>query len=303
MRYLVTGGAGFIGSHLVDRLLLTGDEVVVVVDNLSEGKKERLQIGRGGLVVHEASILEPDSRELFRGVDVVFHLAALPRPQLSIIDPVPAHNVNVTGTLNVLMACKDFGVSRVVFISSASVYGEQERYPCTEDAVPNPMSPYALHKLIGEQYCQLFTQIYGVETNCLRLFNVYGSRMNPDGEYSSLIPKFIKLIKNGIKPTINGSGEQARDFVHVSDVVTAMVAASKSKVFGEVFNVGSGENVSVNLVFALICKSLNTTMEPVYGPAVIEPTQTLANRGKAYSLLGWEPMVDLIDGIWKMAKG
>ena len=302
MKYLVTGGAGFIGSHLVDRLLLNGDEVVVVVDNLSEGKRERLQIGRERLVVHEASILEGESRELFRGVDIVFHLAALPRPQLSIIDPVPAHDVNVTGTLNVLMACKHYQVERMVFISSASVYGEQDRYPCAEDAVPNPMSPYALHKLIGEQYCQLFTQIYGLETNCLRLFNVYGTRMNPYGEYSSLIPKFIRLISDGINPTINGDGEQARDFVHVRDVIEAMMLAAHSDVYGEVFNVGSGRNVSVNEVFRIICQSLGKQIEPIHGPPVIEPTQTLANRGKIYSVLGWEPRVDLTSGIWELAS-
>ena len=301
MRYLVTGGAGFIGSHLVDRLLEGDSEVVVVVDNLSERGGKRLRVGREGLEVHEASILDDKIGDLFRGVDAVFHLAALPRPQLSIIDPVPAHNVNATGTLNVLMGCKDFGVGRMVFISSASVYGEQDKYPCAEGAVPNPMSPYALHKLIGEQYCQLFTQIYGLETNCMRLFNVYGTRMNPHGEYSSLIPKFIRIIKSGERPTINGHGKQARDFVHVRDVVEALVLAAHSDVYGEVFNVGSGVNVSVNEVFRIICQSLRKEIQPIHGPPVIEPTQTLANRGKILSLLGWEPRVDLEHGIWELA--
>ena len=249
-----------------------------------------------GVSFHRRSILDVVG-ELFEGVDVVFHLAALPRPQLSIKDPIPANHVNVDGTLNVLMKCKEHGVKRLVFASSASVYGEQEKYPTLETAKPNPMSPYAVQKLVGEMYCRLFTEIYGVETNCLRLFNVYGSRMDPHGEYSSLIPKFIKLIEEGRRPTIFGTGEQRRDFVHVSDVVKAMELAAESEVCGEVFNVGYSVSYSVNQVFELIREMLDREVEPIHGPAVIEPTQTLADIEKIRDVLGWEPRVNLERGL------
>jgi len=251
---------------------------------------------RDGLSFHHRSLFDVIDG-LFEGVDIVFHLAALPRPQLSIKKPLPADRVNVHGTLRILVKSVENGVKRVVFASSASVYGEQEEYPTPETAKPNPMSPYALQKLVGEMYCQLFTRIYGLETNCLRLFNVYGSRMNPEGEYSSLIPKFIKLIDNGMHPTIFGTGEQRRDFVHVSDVVGAMILAAESEVYGEVFNVGSGWNHSVNQVFGLICKVLGKKTEPIYGPAVIEPTQTWADPTKSLDVLKWTSTMGLEEGL------
>lgn len=295
MKYLVTGGAGFIASHLVDRLLKDGNRVIVV-DDFSEGKWENLQKDSLSLIVCKKSILDDISR-LFRKIDVVFHLAALPRPQLSIKEPWPANLANVTGTLKVLLNCRDNKVKRLVFASSASIYGEQEEYPCLEASRPNPMSPYAAQKLMGEQYCQLFTKIYGVETNCLRFFNVYGSRMNPEGEYAGVFPKFIKLIKNNVRPTIYGDGKQTRDFVHVDDVIGAMVLASESKVFGEVFNVGSGENISVNEVFELLREKLGKKIEPIHGPPVIEPTQTLASMEKIHRILGWKPKISLDEGL------
>jgi len=301
MRYLVTGGAGFIGSHLVDRLLRDGNEVIVI-DDFSEGKWENLQVNHSNLIVYKKSILGKIEK-LFKGVSVVFHLAALTRPQLSIAEPEPSNLVNVSGTLNVLLNSRDKKVERVVFASSASIYGEQEKYPSSEIDKPNPMSPYASQKLMGEQYCQLFTKIYGLETNCLRLFNVYGKRMNPDGEYASLFPKFIKLIRNGIRPTINGTGKQTRDFVYIDDVVESMILASKSKAFGEVFNVGSGESLSVNDAFNIICWKLGKKIEPIYGPAVIEPTQVIADIKKINDVLGWKQEVDLGEGLDIMIRG
>lgn len=288
----VCGSAGFIGGHLVDRLLADGQSVMAL-DDLSEGK---YLPKNPNLEFHQVSVLD-DISKLFRDAETVFHLAALPRPQLSIADPLPAHKVNVDGLLNVLMACKLNRVKRLVFVSSACVYGEQPTYPSKENAVPNPQSPYSLHKLIGEYYCHLFTNLYGLETVSLRCFNVYGNRMNPNGFYASLIPKFIKLIKAGEQPTIFGNGKQARDFVHVSDVVEALCLAAKTRSVDEVFNIGSGKNYSVNAVFELICSTLNKQLEPLYGPAMVEPTQTLAEISKAKVLLKWQPKISLEQGI------
>ncbi len=294
MRYLVTGGAGFIGSHLVARLLEMGE--VIVLDDFSEGKREYLPLNNPHLIIYEASILEP-IRNLFKGVDVVFHLAALPRPQKSIIEPECANEVNVTGTLRVLMACRENKVKRLVFASSASVYGQQDNMPSLETHKPNPMSPYALQKYIGEQYCQLFESIYGLETNCLRLFNVYGDRMNPNGEYASLIPKFITLLKAGKQPPIYGTGFQARDFIYVDDVVNAFLAAAQSEAHGEVFNIGSEKTYSVRIIFEMLRTHLNAKIEPVFEPALIEPDMTLADCKKAHELLGWFNETSLSDGV------
>lgn len=298
MKALVTGGCGFIGSHLVERLLDEGHKVIVI-DDLSEGKLEYLPTDNPNLEFHQKSILD-DIGHLFKDVEAVFHLAALPRPLLSIEEPKPAHEVNVTGTLNILIHCRDHKVGRLVYASSASLYGEQPVYPSPEEATPNPMSPYALHKYIMELYAKLFETLYGLQANGLRFFNVYGDRMNPNGFYASLIPKFIKIIKSGERPTIFGTGEQARDFVYVDDVVEALILASKSKHYGLAFNIGWGKNYSVNEVFKTIRRLLKIDVEPLYGPAVIEPTQTLADSQRARGLLGWEPKVSLEEGIRRL---
>lgn len=294
MKYLVTGGAGFIGSHLVERLLEHAD--VIVLDDFSEGKREYLPLDNPRLIVYEASILEPINN-LFEGVDIVYHLAALPRPQKSIAEPEGAHDVNVTGTLRVLMACLNNKVRRLVFASSATIYGEQGRYPTSEACKPNPMSPYALHKLVGEQYCQLFESIYGLETNCLRLFNVYGSRMNPDGSYASLMPKFIKLMRQGEPPPIYGTGAQSRDFVYIDDVIDAFLMAGWSDAHGEVINIGSEKTYAVRVIFDLLRSRLSVNVNPVYEPAVIEPEMTLADCEKAQRVLGWRSITSISEGI------
>jgi len=297
MNTLITGGCGFIGNHLVRRLLADGHHVLVI-DDFSEGSPENLP-SHDHLRIYCRSVLDR-TIDLFTGIDIVYHLAALPRPQKSIIDPIPSHEVNVTGTLNVLLNCKSWGIRRLVFASSGSVYGEQGADPCLESAVLHPMSPYGLQKIIGEQYCKLFTDIYGVQANCLRFFNVYGGGMNPNGEYASLIPKFIRLIRHGELPTIYGTGKQRRDFVHVSDVVEAMILAAQSPIYGEIINIGSGINYSINEIFDIICEKLGMNIKPLYGPAVIEPTATLANREKAYQLLGWKPSISIEEGIGRM---
>lgn len=300
MKYLVTGGAGFIGSHLVERLLDEGHKVIVI-DNLSEGSLSNLPMTNPNLEFHNLDI-RVNSIGLFSNIDAVFHLAAVTRPQESIENPEEYNNVNVNGTLNILKMARDARVKRVVFASSASAYGEQESYPCLEEAKLNPMSPYALQKQVGEQYCKLFTNIYGLETNCLRFFNVYGNRMNPDSPYSALIPGFIKKIKNGVTPTIFGTGEQARDFCYVDDVVEAIILASRCEKYGEVFNVGWGVNYSVNEVFRTICVLMNKNVIPNYGDALIEPTQTLASPTKSREFLGWIPKVTLQEGIKRMLE-
>lgn len=294
---LVTGGAGFIGSHLVERLLGEGRQVIIV-DDLSEGKLDNLP-KNPNLQFHKKSILD-EIGNLFKGVDTVFHLAALPRPELSIRDPKPANKVNVEGTLNILLNCRDNGVKRIVFASSASVYGEQAKYPSTEKMTPNPMSPYGLHKLIGEQYCQLFEKIYGLETNCLRFFNVYGKRMPPEGEYASLIPAVIKHLKNNQPATIYGDGEQIRDFIYVGDVIDALILASSAKISGEVFNIGYGQNISVNDIYQLVCDKLHKTIKPIHKPARIEPRVTLSDCTKAHKLLGWRPKISFDEGLEKL---
>lgn len=299
MAYLVTGGAGFIGSHLVERLLSEGAKVVVV-DDLSSGKEENLPKSPN-LHLHVKSIND-DLSEIFEKhkIDAVFHLAAIPKVQFSIQNPEETHDVNVNGTLNILDLCRRFGVKRFVLSSSAAVYGTSEKLPNKESDPPSPLSPYALHKLIGEQYCKLFNLLYGMETVCLRYFNVYGPRQNPAGDYATLIPKFISMISKGIAPTINGDGEQTRDFVSVFDVVEANILAAKTAnkdCFGQVFNVGTGKQTTVNEVGKIILKLSKQDIELKHGPSLIEPRNSLADISKSRSILGWSPKVSFEEGL------
>ncbi len=310
MKVLITGGAGFIGSHLVDRLLQEDNLVtvvdgeskkVIVVDDFSEGKYSNLPKDPR-LTVYDANILGKIGH-LFKGVDIVFHMAALTRPQWSILYPAETDKVNVLGTLKVLEHCRDNKVKRVVFMSSSSMYGEQETYPTREDATPYPMCPYALSKQLGEEYCKLFERIYGLEFNAIRPFNVYGSRMNPKGVYSSAVAKFIEVIHKGLPLYITGDGTQARDFVYVDDVVDQMLLMATSKVHGEAFNCGSGTNNSINDLMKTIAKLMGAEINPIHTPAVLEPTQTLADISKAEKLLGWKPKTSLEEGLQKTIEG
>jgi UDP-glucose 4-epimerase len=307
MHYLVTGGAGFIGSHLVDWLVGLGHDVVVV-DDFSTGRGENLaaHAGNGRLTVHRRSITD-DLDDLFRGslFAAVFHLAALPRVQFSIQRPRETHDVNVNGTLNLLEACRRFGVKRFVYSSSSSVYGDQDRLPLVEGMAPNPMSPYALHKLIGEHYARLYHRLFGLETVSLRYFNVYGPRQNPEGDYACLIPKFIALLSRGERPVINGDGEQSRDFTYVGDVVEAnLLAASTTNpaCFGEAFNIGAGQDRSVNQVTAEIVRLTGAQVQPTHGPAVVEPRHTRADMRKAKQLLCWEPQTAFAEGLRNLIR-
>lgn len=294
---LVTGGAGFIGSHLVERLLEEGCKVIVV-DDLSEGRWENLPVN-ANLKNIQASILDNIGKH-FKDVDVVFHLAALPRLRRSVDDPRSTHNVNVDGTFNMLMLAKDNKVKKFVFASSSSVYGDQKKLPLVETMIPNPPVPYSLHKLIGEEYCKMFSNIWGLSTVSLRFFNVYGTRMNPNSNYANLLPKFINQFKKGATPVVNGTGRHSRDFTYITDVVDAMLLAAQTKTSGEVFNVGYGKSISVNQVVKMLNKLMGKNVKPIHGDPVIEPKKTLASSIKAKKILGWIPKVSFEDGVKTM---
>jgi len=285
---LVTGGAGFIGSNLVDELIRRRDEVIII-DNLTTGKKEYIN--------SKAKFYQLDIRDLakikplFTGVDFVFHLAAFPRVQPSIEDPVKANDINLNGTLNVLVASRDAKVKKVVYSASSSAYGMQEKMPLQEDMPPQPLSPYGLQKYVGELYCHLFNEIYGLSTVSLRYFNVYGPRQALEGAYCLVMGIFVRQRLAGEPMTIVGDGEQRRDFTSVVDVVRAnIMAATSDKVGrGEVINIGRGKNYSVNELARMIGgPTINI-------PSRIEPRVTLADNSLAKELLSWEPTMDLPD--------
>ena len=296
---LVTGGAGFIGSHLVQRLLAKGCRVTCL-DDLSEGKWENLP-KHPKLTKVKASILSNISKYASEN-EVIFHLAAIPRLQKSLAFPWQSHRANIDGTLKLLLLAKQHKIKKFIFASSSSVYGNQNRLPFEETMVPDPLVPYSLQKLVGEKYCQMFSRLWGLETIALRYFSVYGPRMNPDGAYALLIPKFIKLISQEIRPTINGGGKQVRDFTYVSDVVDATLLAAESDLSGEVFNIGFGKSISVNDVAQIINRIMGKNIKPVHGPPVVEPKATLSSSKKAKKYLGWEPKVDLEKGLKMMLK-
>ncbi len=298
MHYLVTGGAGFIGTNLTKQLLADG-HTVRVIDNYSAGRKpERIQAG--------AEYIEGDIRDFdtllraMQGVDGVFHMAALPRVPYSIQHPQETHDVNVNGTVNVLLAARDAGVKRVVFSSSSSTYGDQEVFPVTEDdRIKKPIAPYALHKLIGEEYCRVFSEIYGLETVSLIYFNIYGPYFDPEGPYALVIGKFMNQLKNGEPMTVCGDGEYYRDFTHVADAVRANILAMTKDTVGkgERINIGNGKPQSVNDLVSLIG-----------GPHInIEPRQgdiryMEADNTKAKELLGWEPTIAIEEGVSELKK-
>ena len=301
MKYLLTGCAGFIGSHLVERLLKENDTTeVVVIDNMYEGKLSNLPTD-SRLTIYEGSILDP-IEELFHEIDVVFHLAALTRPQESIADPEKYNETNITGVLRVLLLSKKHGVKRVVFVSSASAYGDQKILPTKETAKMNPMCPYALQKMMGEQYARLIQLLYGLEINYVRPFNVYGPRQNPLNPYSAAVPKFIDALIKGKTPYITGDGSQSRDFVYVTDCVEIMYLASKCKQSGEAFNAGSGKSTSISELYNVVCKVMDKDVTPDYVEKVIEPN-TLADMSKVKKLLNYEPQVSLEEGIRRTVNG
>jgi len=242
---VVTGGMGFIGSHLTERLL--ENNKVTVIDNESTGKIENIRhlLGHKNLTVIKGSIVDLNLTEIFKDKDYVFHLAAIPSVPRSVKDPFSSNNSNVTGTLNVLIAAKDAGIKKVIFSSSSSVYGDTPTLPKREDMPINPMSPYAITKATGEMYCRVFQDLYGLPTVSLRYFNVFGPRQDPNSQYSAVIPKFITAILNDESPVIYGDGEQSRDFTFVKNVVDANILSCESKKTG-VFNIACGRRITIN---------------------------------------------------------
>jgi UDP-glucose 4-epimerase len=281
MKAVVTGGEGFIGTHLCRALREQGFDVVSA--DIKSGKD-----------IRDTNLM----RTLCEGADYVFHAAALPRVPFSIEHPQETNDTNVSGTLSVLVAARDAGVKRVVFSSSSSVYGDATEMPLRENMPSQPISPYALHKFVGERYCQLFSTIYNLPTVSLRYFNVYGPGADPNGAYALVIAKFIKQRQEGGPMTITGDGTQTRDYTHVRDVVRAnILAATSEKVAkGEVINIGAGKNASVNRIAELI-GGPSTHIE-----ARLEPHDTLADNSLAKKLLDWDPEVSLEDGIAELKR-
>ena len=302
MRCIVTGGAGFIGSNLVDKLIDGGHEVIIF-DNLSTGQQKNINPKAKFFLIdiaHQPYFENKTMKDIMSGVDVVFHLAALARVQPSIENPIEYHNTNINGTLNMLDACRKYGVKRFVFSSSSSVYGDvrEEDLPTSENSELNPMSPYALHKLVGEQYCKLYSELYGLETVSLRYFNVYGERQPIEGAYTLVMGVFAQQRLNGEKMTIRGDGEQRRDFTYVGDVVDANIKCMEYplELNGDILNVGNGDNKSVNDIADLIGGE-RVNLEPV-----IEPRVTLADNTKIKKLLDWKPTQDLNQWVKKWVK-
>jgi nucleoside-diphosphate-sugar epimerase len=267
-RFLVTGGAGFIGSALVRGLLAHGANRVVVVDNLLTGHERNLE-GVRDFDFHRIDIRDYDAlRQAMEGIEVVFHEAAIPSVPRSIDDPVPSHEVNLNGTFNVLRAAKDAGVRRVVYAASSSAYGDTEDLPKMETMVPRPKSPYAAQKLMGEHYMSVWTACFGLETVSLRYFNVYGPRQDPSSPYSGVLSLFMTAILNRQAPTIFGDGEQSRDFTFVEDVVALNIKAAEapSSVSGQMYNAGNGGRITLNEAWALLEKIEGVRIAPKYGP-------------------------------------
>ena len=299
MRYLVTGGAGFIGSNLVEGLLRRG-ESVRVIDNFSTGKRENLKE-----FVEKIELIEGDIRsyhivrEAVEGVDVILHQAALPSVPRSVRDPITSNEVNVSGTLNILDAAKDAKVKRVVFASSSSVYGDNPELPKHEGLIPNPLSPYAVSKLAGEKYCGVFSRIYGLETVALRYFNVFGPRQDPASQYSAVIPKFITAMLNDRQPIIYGDGEQSRDFTYVANVVEAnILAATKDNVAGIVVNCACHGRITLNDLVKKINEILGKKITPVYKEERLgDIKHSFANISAAVKHLGYNAGVNFETGL------
>jgi len=300
---VVTGRAGFIGSNLVDELVARGF-AVTVIDDLSTGKIENIAklIDDGQVELVEGSIKELALlQEAFTGADYVFHEAAIPSVPRSINNPLASHEANCTGTLNVLIAARDNGVKKVVFASSSSVYGDTPALPKVETMIPNPRSPYAVTKLTGEQYCSVFNEVYGLPTVCLRYFNVFGPRQDPNSRYSAVIPKFVNCIGTDRPPEIYGDGEQTRDFTFVVDVVSANILAATGNATG-VYNIGCSRNTSLNDLVKYISEATGKDIRPVYRePRAGDVKDSPADISRAGEF-GYKPQWTLGDGLRETIK-
>jgi nucleoside-diphosphate-sugar epimerase len=302
--YLVTGGAGFIGSHLVDELLRRGHRVRVA-DSFITGKRQNIDAVVTDDFRQSFELLTGDladaafAREAVAGADYVLHQAAIPSVPRSVEDPVTSHRANVDATLNVLVAARDGRVKRVVYAGSSSAYGDTPMLPKREDMTPNPQSPYALQKLVGEQYMQLFTRLYGLETVTIRYFNVFGPRQDPGSPYSGVISLFLRALVDHRPPTIHGDGEQTRDFTYVANVVDGVLrAVDRKEAAGEVINVATGVRISLNELFARLKALTGNSLVADHGPARAgDVRDSQADIAKAERLLGYRPHVTLDEGL------
>lgn len=298
--YLITGGAGFIGSHIVDALLERG-ESVRVLDNFATGKRENLAHCIERIELIEGDIRDVDTcRSACAGVDFVSHQAALGSVPRSIEDPLTSHAVNVTGSVNMLVAARDAGVKRFVYAASSSTYGDHPGLPKVEEHIGQPLSPYAVTKYANELYAQVFGRCYGLETIGLRYFNVFGPRQDPFSQYAAVIPLFVSALLRNEAPTINGDGEQTRDFTFVANAVEANLKAcsAPTTAVGEVFNIACGERTSLNTLYRQLQSLLGSTLVPVYGPDRFgDVRDSLADIGKAQRLLGYCGAIKLKEGL------
>lgn len=303
-RFAVTGGAGFIGSNIVIELVKNDNEVVVI-DNLLTGNFNNL-FG----VMDQIRFVEGDIQDLdllkreFIDIDYVLHQAALPSVPRSVDDPIASNQNNVDGTLNVLVAARDEGVKRVVYASSSSAYGNSPSLPKKEDMKPDPLSPYAITKLVGEQYCKVFYELYGLETVSLRYFNVFGPHQDPNSHYAAVIPKFITAMLNDESPVIFGDGEQSRDFTYIQNNVDAnLLACEVAGAAGKMFNIACGERISLNELVAMLKKILGKKIEPVYKePRPGDVKHSLADITLAREILGYKPRYGFEDGLKKTVE-
>lgn len=309
--YLVTGGAGFIGSHLVEELLRRGNRVRIV-DNLSTGKRENIEaaidaaresgarLADGAVEVIVGDLAEETvARRSVAGIDVVLHQAAIPSVPRSVQDPITSNRANIDATLNVLVAARDARVRRVVYAGSSSAYGDTPTLPKTETMPVSPLSPYALQKLAGEQYMQLFTRLYGLETVTLRYFNVFGPRQDPGSPYSGVISRFLLALTEGEAPVIYGDGEQTRDFTYVANVVDGVLRAAEAPdAVGEVINVATGGRISLNALLSTLQRLTGSGVAPRYEAARAgDVRDSQADITKAERLLGYRPVVGLEEGL------
>ena len=297
---LVTGGAGFIGSHIASALASAGARVRII-DDLSTGYRENLEEIRGEVDFIHASLAEEEPlRKALEGVELVFHEAAIPSVPRSVENPRQTHIASVESTFSLLLASREKKVRRIVYAASSSAYGDQPMLPKVESMLPEPLSPYAVAKLVGEHYCQVFTRVYGLETVSLRYFNVFGPRQDPSSQYSGVISRFISALLGGERPVIYGDGEQSRDFTYIDNVVDAnLKAAESSRAIGQVINIANGERISLNQLLDEL-KSLTGKSDVVANytaPRGGDVKHSLADISRARSLLGFEPRVDLRAGL------
>jgi UDP-glucose 4-epimerase len=301
--YLVTGGAGFIGSNLVHELLQRGERVRVL-DNFSTGRRSNLADIYEQIDLVEGDLRSSEScRQATKGVDVVLHQGALPSVQRSVSDPFTSHDTNATATMNLLVAAREAGVKRFVYASSSSVYGDSPTMPKQEEMIPRPKSPYAVAKLAGEHYCRIFYELYGLETVCLRYFNVFGPYQDPTSHYSAVIPLFIRAMMAGKAPTIYGDGSQSRDFTFVQNNVHAnLLAATQPGVGGEIFNIACGQRYSLLDLMDALNEILGTAIEPTFDHSRRgDVKHSLADIGRAQDRLGYTVQVDFLEGLRRTA--